>query len=221
MAPHILNAWVHIVAGAAALAIGAIPLLTVKGGILHRRAGLAFVYIGAVVLGTALIGDVFFNPPAPLIAASLAAGYQYCSSLRALSLRDRGPGWIDALLALSGLGGCAALFIFMGPGTASWTPTIGYSTIGYVAVVALYDLSRHFWRRAWIAHVRPLDHGLKMTGAYFAMMSAGVGNVFRDLQPWSQVGPSMLGFVVMIALTTAYVARGGKGGRPAIALARA
>ena len=217
MAPHILNVWVHIVAGAAALAIGAIPLLTIKGGILHRRAGIAFVSIGAVVLGTAFIGDVF-NPLAPLIAASLAAGYQYCSSLRALSLRDRGPGWVDAFLALSGLGGCSALLAFMGPGTASWTPSIGYSTIGYVAVVALYDLSRHLWRRAWIAHARPLDHGLKMTGAYFAMMSAGVGNVFRDLQPWSQVGPSMLGLVVMIALAIAYVARGGMGGRPAVAL---
>lgn len=221
MIAHALNVWVHIVAGAAALAIGTVPLLTLKGGNLHRRAGLVFVFVGAVVLGTALIGNALFNPPAPLVAASLAAGYQYCSSLRALSLRDRGPGWIDALLALAGLGGCGALFTFMGPGTASWTPTIGYSTIGYVAIVAIYDLSRHFWRRAWIARARPLDHGLKMTGFYFAMMSASVGNVFRDLQPWSQVGPSMLGLVVMIALTIAHVARRGAGGRPANVPARA
>jgi hypothetical protein len=202
------------------LVIGAIPLLTSKGGILHRRFGIAFVAIGTVVLMTALIGDVFFNPPAPLIAASLAAGYQFCSSLRALSLRDRGPTWIDAGLALIGLGGCAALFGFMGPGTASWTPTIGYSTIGYVALVVIYDLSRHCWWRAWVEHARPLDHGLKMTGAYFAMMSAGVGNVFRDLQPWSQVGPSMLGLVVMIVLAFVYITGGGFGGRSAAVPAR-
>lgn len=216
MAPHMLNIWVHIAAGAVALALGAIPLLARKGGILHRRTGRAFVAVAAVVLGTALIGDVFFSPPAPLIAASLAAGYQYCSSLRALSLRERGPGWVDVLLALIGLGGCIALFAFMGPGTESWTPAIGYSTIGYVSVVALYDLSRLFWPRVWLAHVRPLDHGLKMTGAYFAMVSAGVGNVFRDFQPWSQVGPSMLGFVVMIALAFGYVSRSGAGGKAAL-----
>ncbi len=117
MAPHVFNVWVHVAAGVIALTLGAIPLLTIKGGVLHRRAGLAFVAITAVVLGTALIGVVFFDPPAALIAASLAAGYQYCSSLRALSLRARGPGWFDALLALVGLGGCVALFVFMGPGT--------------------------------------------------------------------------------------------------------
>ncbi len=213
MAPHVFNVWVHVAAGVIALTLGAIPLLTIKGGVLHRRAGLAFVAITAVVLGTALIGVVFFDPPAALIAASLAAGYQYCSSLRALSLRARGPGWFDALLALVGLGGCVALFVFMGPGTESWTPAIGYSTIGYVGVVTLYDLSRHLWRRVWLTRVRPLDHGLKMTGAFFALASTGAGNLFRDLQPWSQVGPSILGFAVMIALALGYFSRSGSGGR--------
>lgn len=217
---HVLNIWTHIAAGAAALGIGSIPLLTSKGGILHRRFGIAFVAIGAVLLVTALIGNVFFNPPAPLIAASLAAGYQFCSSLRALSLRGRGPTLIDASLALIGLGGCVALFVFMGPGTASWTPAIGYSTVGYVTVLAVYDLSRHLWWRTWIRLARPLDHGLKMTGAYFAMMSAGVGNVLRDLQPWSQVGPSMLGVIIMIVLAFVYITRGAFGGQSPSAPAR-
>lgn len=216
---HLLNVSTHIAAGAAALGIGAIPLLTSKGGALHRRFGIAFVAVGVVVLMTALIGNVFFNPPAPLIAASLAAGYQFCSSLRSLAVRGGGPTWIDAGLALIGLGGCAALFAFMGPGTVSWTPPIGYSTIGYVTLVAVYDLSRHLWRRAWVQHLRPLDHGLKMTGAYFAMMSAGVGNLFRDLQPWSQIGPSMLGLVVMIVLAFSHLS--GIGGRSQVAPARA
>lgn len=218
MEMHALNVWVHVAAGAAALLVGVVPLLTLKGGPSHRRAGRVFVVIGAVVLGTAFIADVLYNPPPPLIAASFAAGYQYLSSLRALGLRDRGPGWIDAMLAIAGLAACAAFFVFMGPGTASWTPAIGYSTIGYVAFIAIYDLTRHLWSRSWLAHMRPLDHGLKMTGAYFAMMSAGVGNVFRELQPWSQVGPSMLGFLVMIALTIAYVL--GRRGAAAIAPTR-
>lgn len=205
---HTLNVWVHVLAGACALAVGLIPLLTSKGSAPHRRAGRIFVAIGAVVLATAAIGDIFFDPPTPLIAASLAASYQYLSSLRALRLRDRGPELLDTLLAFAGLAACAALFFYMGPGTPSWTPAIGYSTVGYVAALALYDLSRNFWRRAWLIHVRPLDHGLKMNGAYFAMLSAGVGNVLRDLQPWSQVGPSAIGTLVMIALLVSYVRHG-------------
>lgn len=197
---HETNVWIHVGAGMIALAVGVVPLLSAKGGWLHRRAGDAFVAVGAVVLASALIGIVFFDPPAPLIAAGLTAGYQYLSSLRALHLRNQSPQMVDAVLALAGLAAAAALFVFMGTGTSSWTPALGYSVIGVVGIVALYDLSRHFWAKTWLAHARPLDHGLKMTSAYFAMASAGVGNLFRDWQPWSQVGPSVVGVIVIVAI---------------------
>src|SRR5215813_9903947 len=106
--PHILNIWIHVAAGAACLIIGAIVLFSVKGGAPHRRFGRIFVWIGAVVLSTAVIADVLFNPPAPLVMVTLAAGYQYLSSLRALALRAGGPGLLDAALALAALMGCAA-----------------------------------------------------------------------------------------------------------------
>ena len=54
---------------------------------------------------------------------------------------------------------------------------IGYSTAGYVGTIAVYDLTRSFWSRTWLLYARPLDHGLKMTGCYFAMLSAGAGNL--------------------------------------------
>jgi hypothetical protein len=202
---HPINVAIHIGAGALALAIGLAPLFSRKGSEAHRGFGRAFVAVGAVVLGTACIGNIFFDPPPPLIAATVAAGYQYVSSLRALALRESGPSWIDALIAMAGLAGAATLLVYMGSGTKSWSPAIGYSTLGFTAAIALYDLSRHFWRATWLKHARPLDHGLKMTGAYFAMMSAGVGNVFRDFQPWSQVGPSVLGVFAMAAVAFAYL----------------
>lgn len=204
---HLAHIWIHVGAGLICLAVGAVPLLARKGGPLHRYAGRAFVAIGAVVLSSSLVGIVFFDAPSPLVAAALAAGYQYLSSLRALRLSGRGPQLLDAALALAGLGGVAALFVFMGPGTASWTPALGYSLIGVVAIVAIYDLSRHFWARAWLKHARPLDHGLKMAGAYFGMMSAGVGNLFREWQPLSQFGPSVLGVVVLIVLVITHTRR--------------
>lgn len=204
---HLINVVFHVLSGSLALLAGVVPLVSRKGGRLHRRVGRVFVWIVAVTLGTAAVGDIFFGSPPALIAVSISAGYGYLSSLRALALRTRGPGWIDAGLALVGLAACAALWVYMGPGTTSWTPALGYSTIGYLAMLAIYDLSRHLWGTAWLAHARPLDHGLKMTGVYFALMSAGVGNLLPDWHPWTQVGPSILGVVVMIAIAIAYPLR--------------
>ncbi len=133
-----------------------------------------------LVLGSAAIATVLFNPPAPLAAATLSAGYQYLSGLRTLALTRRGPGLLDALLALAGLGLAAVIMLKMGQGSASWPPAIGYATVGFLSTIAIYDLSRFFWISAWYRHVRPLDHGVKMIGFYFAMMSAGAGNLLAE-----------------------------------------
>lgn len=84
---------------------------------------------------------------------------------------------------------------------------IGYSTAAFVACIALYDLSRQFWAAYWLRYVRPLDHGLKMTGCYFAMLSSGAGNLLKHLQPWSQVLPSSLGILVMAILLASHLSR--------------
>ena len=47
------------------------------------------------------------------------------------------------------------------------------------------------------------------------ILIAGVGNIFRDFQPLSQVGPSILGLVVTLALAMAYFAGREGAGRPA------
>lgn len=200
LSPHLANVAVHVIAGAVALLAGLWPLLTKKGSTLHRRGGRVFAIVGAVVFATALVGVAFYDAPAPLVAAFVAAGYQFVSGLRTLQMHETGPRLFDAAFAVAGLGACAALFVLMGPGTQSWTPAIGYSTIGFVSTVALYDLSRFAWRETWRTRAWRLDHGLKLTAAYFGMASAGVGNVFRDAQPWSQVGPSIVGVGVMLIL---------------------
>jgi hypothetical protein len=204
---HVADVALHITAGVLALLIGLVPLVTRKGGRTHRRFGRLFVVVGGVVLASAVVSDVLFSPPIALVGATLAAGYGYLSSLRALALRTHGPGRVDAALAIAALLACAAVYALMGPGTRSWSPAIGYSTIGYVVTLAVYDLSRHAWSQTWLRRARPLDHGLKMTGAYFSMMSAGVGNTLRGFQPYSQIGPSALGLVVMAILAVVYVRR--------------
>jgi hypothetical protein len=187
--------------------VGLVPLVSFKGGKLHRRSGRIFAVFAGVVLFTALLADVFLKQPIALLAASLSATYQYWGSLRALYLRSRGPGLLDAVMACIALAACAALVHSMGYGTASWSPMIGYSTAGFVGTIAVYDLTRPLWSRTWLRYARPLDHGLKMTGCYFAMLSAGAGNLLRNFQPWSQILPSSIGMCVMVVLAVAYARR--------------
>ena len=204
MHPHALNVWSHIGTGALALLIGLVPLFSRKGGPLHRWSGRTTVGLGAVVLTSAVIADILFDPPAPLVAATLSAGYQYLSGLRTLALQRAGPGMPDIALALTGLGLVAVLGLHMGSGNASWPPAIGYATIGFITTIILYDLSRHLWIETWRRHVRLLDHGVKMIGFYFAMLSAGSGNLLEQFQPVSQVLPSAIGMVAMIGFVVWY-----------------
>lgn len=201
---HTLNVFAHVGTGTLALLIGLIPLFSRKGGPLHRWSGRTTVGLGLVVLSSAVLAVLLFRPPAPLVAATLTAGYQYLSGLRTLSLSRSGPRLPDALLSM--LGVCTALLIAaqMGQGDASWTPAIGYTTIGYLLVMTAYDLSRPLWVSVWYRRVRPLDHGVKMIGFYFAMLSAGAGNLLAEWQPLSQVLPSVLGLVAMLGFIVWY-----------------
>lgn len=200
---HPMNLAAHVAAGAIGLGIGLVPLASTKGGAAHRLWGRRFAWLAGVATATAALAVTFGSPPGTLVAVTLSAGYQFVGSLRALALRDRGPTWIDATLALAAISVSALLLVRMDAGSASFPPAIGYPTLGFVLAVALYDLSRHAWADLWRRRARPLDHGLKMTGVYFAMASAGAGNLLRGFQPWSQVLPSSIGMLVMIALAVA------------------
>ncbi len=104
-------------------------------------------------------------------------------------------------MALGLIGG---LLLTMGHGNRAWNPRVGYATVGFLALVALYDLSRPLWLKVWRARVRPLDHGVKMIGFYFAMMSAGLGNLLAQWQPLSQLLPSVLGLIFMVGFGVYY-----------------
>jgi hypothetical protein len=202
-----INIAVHIGMGVAGLVCGLVPLLSRKGGRIHRQSGRVFVVFAGVVLATAVLADLFLQVPMALKAATMAASYQYLSSLRSLALRNRYPSMLDTLLAIAVLAGCVWVVLAKGTSTASWPPMIAYSTSGYVAAMALYDLSRPLWAAYWVQHIRPLDHGIKMTGCYFAMLSSGAGNLLRHAQPWSQIVPSSLGIMVMAILLASYLGK--------------
>jgi hypothetical protein len=202
-----INLVIHISMGTVGLVCGLLPLLSAKGGRIHRRSGRVFVILAGIVLGTAILADLFLKEPTALLVATLSATYQYVGSLRALMLRTRAPSMVDAWLVCAALGGCAWIVLSKSPSTTSWSPMVGYSAAAYVACIALYDLSRNLWATYWLKHARTIDHGLKMTGCYFAMLSSGAGNSLRHLQPWSQVVPSTLGILVMATMLVMYATR--------------
>lgn len=204
---HQLNIISHVTAGSAALLVGLIALFSRKGGWLHRRSGWVTAGLGGVALATATVAVLLFDPPAPLVAATLSAGYQYLSGLRTTRLKLQGAGLPDAALALTALGLIALLALRMSDATRSWNPAIGYSTMGFLGMIATYDLSRRFWLKVWRKHVRPLDHGVKMIGFYFAMLSAGMGNLLAQWQPLSQLLPSMIGLAAMAGFAVYYGVR--------------
>jgi hypothetical protein len=207
---HSLNILVHLSAGIVALGLGLFPLLSVKGSRFHRISGWLFVVAGVFVIGCAIVGITFFPQPVPLMVVTMSASYQFIAGLRSLPRFGPGLNLFDAFLALSVLAGCALIAVSMNHGSRSWSPAIGYGTMAFLIPVALYDLSRHFWASPWRRSVRLIDHGLKMTGAYFAMASAGLGNLARGWQPWSQFGPSILGLFVMGLLLTLFIREKGR-----------
>lgn len=212
---HLLNKLVHATSGVFAVSLGLVPLFTRKGSRVHRIGGWLFTAFGAVVLACAVIGDLAYPQPGPLLAVTLSAAYQYVSGLRALPRTAGALNAIDALLALATLFLAAALAPRMSHGDISWPPVIGYVSLAYVCVIAVYDLSRHAWRNVWRRHARPVDHGLKMAGAWIAMVSAGSGNLLRDLHPWSQYGPTAIGPLLVAAIVIRYLSRGRQ---PAVAM---
>ena len=207
---HAANITIHVIAASFALLVGLASLFSAKGGATHRRAG-KYVLPAAVIAATTAVIGVMVDPSRPaLTAITLSATYQLVSGMRALwlrGLRDHSFDGFDIIIALSGSGAALWLLLTMGPSSPSFTPAIGYSAVGYVTLLSGYDLSRFAWQKLWKRKVWPIDHGLKMVGFYFALVSAAAGNLLRDFQPWSQVIPSVLGVIALIVFTTFYFRR--------------
>jgi hypothetical protein len=207
---HTLNVTIHVIAASFALLVGLASLFSAKGGATHRRAG-KYILPAAVIAATTAVIGVIVDPSRPaLTAITISATYQLVSGMRALWLRgaqDRPFGLFDAMIAIGGLSAALWLLLSMGPSTPSFTPAIGYSAVGYVTFLSCYDLSRFFWQKLWKRKVWPIDHGLKMVGFYFALVSAAAGNLLRDFQPWSQVVPSAVGVLALLIFATLFFRR--------------
>lgn len=92
----------HIIAGLTSLISGAVALYVVKGGKLHRKSGMIFVF---TMLFMSLSGAVlaFIKPGRVSIVAGLLTFYLVTTALLAVGHRSEQFHWLDAFVTLLGL----------------------------------------------------------------------------------------------------------------------
>ena len=100
---HLTNLALHVAAGTAAILLGARILRRPLGDAAHRRAGLRFVRLTAVVVTTAALGLAVFRWMPLFAVLTLLVGYQLVSGLRAARTQGAGPQARDAGLTVLAL----------------------------------------------------------------------------------------------------------------------
>ena len=107
-------------------------------------------------------------------------------------------------MLILGLVGCGGAFVWnLHQANILWSNAVVYYTLGALFVVGVYDMLRISrvldWRNAWIP-----EHFMKMTTAYGALFSAGMGTVLPDLGPYTQIVPAMTASLLLIGVAVRY-----------------
>ncbi len=158
---------IHIAAGGLAIILGAVALLVKKGGILHRRSGLLFVYAMVTMGGSASILAFRKSPTNPNVFAALMTIYFVGTALTTVRPVSRWTRGFD--VAALTVVVCLAVLDLIGGVKAVNTPRgllngIPYPMFFFLAIVKLLAaagdvrflrfglprngqrLSRHLWR---------------------------------------------------------------------------
>jgi peptidoglycan/LPS O-acetylase OafA/YrhL len=160
----------HIIGGLVGLTSGAVALSAPKGGNLHRKSGMIFVY-AMLVLSTSGAVMAALKPERISVIAGMLTFYLVITALLTVRRREPGSNWMDASTMVFALlvGLLSITFAIQGlSGTdAEYTP-IGF-IFGIVALLAGFGdirmmlarsllwaqrIARHLWRMCfalWIA----------------------------------------------------------------------
>jgi hypothetical protein len=193
---HWLNLVIHVVFGAAALLLGLVAILSSKGGRVHRRSGMLFLYAYVVVIVTALIGLLVFDFRSFLAVVTVLSFYDAFAGYRALQLRGRRPETIDRIASVLGMCTPWIFIAVMRQLHRPWAPVLTWSILGGLVAMSGYDLLRNVLPLAWLRRVWVQEHLLKMMGAYIAITSAAAGTIFPSALPWAAVIPLVIGTAV-------------------------
>ena len=129
---------IHIVAGGLAIGLGAVALSVKKGGAIHRRSGMLFVYAMVVMAVTASLLEFLKGPAATDLVAAVLAIYFVGTALTTVRPPTRWTRGID-VAALTVAVGLAVLMIVGGvkgvssPGLS--TGGVPFRTIGVMSFI--------------------------------------------------------------------------------------
>jgi hypothetical protein len=206
---------VHVAAGTVALATFLVPIVTVKGGGTHRRAGRAFVTAMAVICGTGAVVSTFrlATESRPgvragawfLLFVTVLSASATWKGIRVLRFKNSGPNRNPVDLLMS------ALLVPMG----LW---IGYLGLRYRNVVFLFfslaAIDGVQSVRHWLNPAKPrlhwfFEHMDGMLGASIAALTAfatlGARNLgLTGLGVLAWIGPSLVLVPVSILMTRRY-----------------
>ena len=197
--PHTANIVVHVGFGTLALLLGLVQLILRKGGATHAVRGRWFLLFVGIVLATATLGLVLVRFHAVLAITALLTAYWSYSGWRALRIRGVGPGLQDVLVSVSALVAAGLFALAAQAAQLQWAAGVVYSILGTLVAVAVYDLARVTFPKRWFETLWLYEHLVKMIGAHASILSAFSGTVLWAWHPYSQVAPSMLWVLLMIA----------------------
>lgn len=200
--PHLINVLIHVLGGAAAIVLGFVILAAAKGTAWHRRRGRQFVALALVVCMSAALGSALFRFVPVFAMLTVLVLYQLLSGWHAVFTRVAGPNALDALMALGAAVGAVLLVpvVLAELARLGQSPAVVYATLGALASLLAYDAARFLFPRAWHALTWKYEHIYKMVATMFGLLSAASGNLLAFAQPWSQILPSVLGLMTILAL---------------------
>lgn len=175
---------VHITAGFLALLVGVVPMVSKKGGRLHKLTGLVFYWCMAAVCLTAVY-LVFFKPSTLFLLFIAILSFYFCFSGRRILRLKRSQNRLtrtDQLAAYGALGASLVMFGLGVQAVVGWFSTGSISTFGMLYFFfagllfsnALYDVrlfhnpeKARYGKMEWF-----FGHISRMCGSYIATLTA-------------------------------------------------
>ena len=167
---------IHIAAGSIGLITGYTAIAVAKGGRLHRRAGMIFVYVMLVMCAAGFTIAVTRSvAPSVNVPAALLTGYLVATSLATVRAVP-GARWLQVggMLVASGVGLTCAVFAYQAvqgrpPDGMPAFPFFMFGTVGLLGAVGdvrvllrgplrgVSRLARHLWRMSFALFIAALS----------------------------------------------------------------
>jgi hypothetical protein len=147
---------------------------------------------------TGFIGFLFFRKDPFLSMLTILSGYVGYAGFRAVKLKEKKSHTIDIIIAIVSLCLGIAFIWHLTQSQVAWNVSVVMSTLIALAMVTIYDILKYFFFFSYLKKWWLYEHIYKMISAFSALTSAFAGNVWRDFHPYSQIGPSIIGTILIV-----------------------